>query len=88
MKQKTKLDFMVANIYDIAYIPNPVRVKIINPGAIYLTGMLGESGRKLLKAGAYFYFTRKLADEHIKMGIAKEYKDDNLIKKIREPYKK
>lgn len=53
-----------------AYVPKPVRVKIIDPEAIFLTGLLGESGRKLVKAGVEFYFTEDLAKKLIQKKIA------------------
>ena len=60
---KIKLDFMVdPDFLKVkAYVPDAVKVKIIDPEAIFLTGILGESGRRLVKAGAPFYFTRRLA---------------------------
>jgi len=59
----------------LAYVPNAVRVKIIDPEAIFLTGLLGESGRKLVKGGVEFYFTRELADKLIEKKIAIEVLD-------------
>ena len=56
------------------YVPNPIRVKITDPEAIFLTGLLGESGRNMILAGCEFYFTEKLALRLISMGIAKEIK--------------
>ena len=54
----------------LAYVPNAVRVKIVDPEAIFLTGLLGESGRRLVKAGVEFYFTKKLATKLIEKKIA------------------
>lgn len=54
----------------MAYVPNPVRVKIIDPEAIFLTGLLGESGKKLVKAGVEFYFEKELAIKLIEKKIA------------------
>ena len=54
----------------LAYVPNAVRVKIIDPEAIFLTGLLGESGRRLVKAGVEFYFEKSLANNLIKKKIA------------------
>ena len=72
--KKVKLSFMVYPpfLQNNAYVPNAVLVKVIDPEAIFLTGILGESGRKLIKGGAPFYFTKKLANKLIKKGIAKE----------------
>lgn len=74
--KKVKLDFMVVPelLASKAYVPNPVRCRIIDPQAIFLTGILGESGRKLVKAGIEFYFTRLLAEKLISKGIAREAK--------------
>ena len=74
MTEKTQLDFMVDPDYlrNHAYVPDPVLCVLVDPDAIFLTGILGESGRKLVKGGAEFYFTRPLAEKLIKMGIARE----------------
>ena len=58
----------------LAYVPDPVRIKIIDPEAIFLTGLLGESGRKLVKGGVEFYFTREIAEKLIKNNVAIEIK--------------
>jgi hypothetical protein len=55
-----------------AYVPNAVKVKIVDAEAIFLLGILGESGRKLVKAGICFYFEGKLARKLIAKGIAEE----------------
>lgn len=55
---------------ELAYVPDAVRIKIIDPEAIFLTGLLGESGRRLVKAGVEFYFTKKIADKLIKNKVA------------------
>lgn len=74
--KKVKLQFMVVpeQLATLAYVPDTVRVKIIDPQAIFLTGLLGESGKKLVKAGVEFYFTKKLAKKLINKKIAKEVK--------------
>lgn len=71
---KVQLDFMVVPelLATLAEVHNPVRVKIIDPEAIFLTGLLGESGKKLVKAGIEFYFTRPLADKLIEKKIAEQ----------------
>ena len=71
-ENKIQLDFMVVpeELKKRAYVPNAVMVRIIDPDAIFLTGFLGESGRKLVKAGLLFYFTKPLAEKLINMGIA------------------
>ena len=72
--KKVKLDFLVdfEELKNKAYVPNAVRIKIVDPQAIYLTGLLGESGRKMVNAGMHFFFTRKLAEKLIKMGVAEK----------------
>ena len=72
--KKVQLQFMVVpeELSRLAYVPDPVRCKIIDPEAIFLTGLLGESGKKLVKAGVEFYFTRKLANKLIAQQIAVE----------------
>ena len=66
------LDFMVVPelLATLAYVPDAVRCKVVDPDAIFLTGILGESGRRLVRAGIEFYFTRKLATKLIAAGIA------------------
>ena len=73
-----ELQFMVVPelLATLAYVPDPVRCKIVDAEAIFLTGILGESGRKLVKAGIEFYFTRPLAEKLISKGIAVESPND------------
>ena len=75
--KKVKLNFMVVPelLKEKAYVPKPIRCIIIDPDAIFLTGILGESGKKLVKAGIEFYFTQTLAEKLISKGIAKEVKE-------------
>ena len=72
MNKKVKLTFMVVPelLGKLAYVPNKIRIKIIDPEAIFLMGILGESGRKLVKAGIEFYFTKSLAEKLINKKIA------------------
>lgn len=58
-----------------AYVKDPVRIRIIDPDAIFITGILGESGRKLVKSGVCFYFEKSLAQKFISKGIALEDKE-------------
>ena len=69
---KVKLDFMVVPelLATLAYVPDAVRCRVIDPEAIFLTGLLGESGRKLVLAGIEFYFTKTLAEKLISAKIA------------------
>ena len=70
--EKVKLKFMVVpeKLIELAYVPNKVRLKIIDPEAIFILGILGESGRELVKAGVEFYFEKKLAEKLIQRKIA------------------
>ena len=61
---------------ELAYVPNPVKVRIIDPEAIFLMGILGESGRALVEAGILFYFEGNLARKLIEKGIAQEVTDN------------
>lgn len=76
LKDKVKLKFMVdpVELGRLAYIENAVKIKIIDCEAIFLTGILGESGRKLVQAGLSFYFEEKLARKLIEKKIAEEVK--------------
>lgn len=67
--RRIRLDFMVVpeELEKRAYVPNPVKLVIIDPEAIFLTSILGESGRKLVKSGIPFYFEPVLAGKLIKM---------------------
>lgn len=73
-KKKTKLQFKVCPDYlrDNTYVPDPVTIVITDPDSIFITGILGESGRQMIKDGAPFIFTRKLAEKLISNGVAKE----------------
>jgi hypothetical protein len=72
VSRRVRLEFMVVPelLATKAYVPTPVRCKIIDPEAIFLTGILGDSGRKLVKAGIEFYFTKRLANKLISKRIA------------------
>jgi len=72
MATKVRLQFMVDpdELNRLAYVPEAIRVKIIDAEAIFLLGILGESGRELVKAGLAFYFEGKLAKKLINKGIA------------------
>lgn len=74
---KIKLQFMVVpeQLSSLAYVEDAVRVKIIAAEAIFLTGLLGESGRRLVAAGVEFYFERPLAMKLIDKEIAVEVLD-------------
>jgi hypothetical protein len=72
MSKKIELTFMVVPEFlkSHCFIRNPIKVKIVDPEAIFLTGILGESGRKMVKAGIPFYFKKELALHLIEKGIA------------------
>lgn len=74
MPAKIELKFMVVpeELASKAYVPNAIRVRIIDLEAIFLTGILGESGRKLVEAGVDFYFGGELAKKLIDKGIAEK----------------
>ena len=80
-----KLDFMVVPelLSKLAYVPNKVRCKVIDPDAIFLTGILGDSGKKLVKAGIEFYFTQELARKLIDKEIAQEVQVAQIATEIR-----
>ena len=56
------------------YVPNAIRLRIVRPEDIFLDGILGQSGRRMVKAGLLFYFTKRLAQRLIKMGVAERSK--------------
>ena len=74
MKKKVELQFMVdpQALAESAYVPDAVKVRLVDPEAIFLSGILGESGRKLVNAGILFYFEWQLARRLIAKGIAEE----------------
>ena len=74
--KKVKLQFMVYKLEDVAYVPNPVLVKIVKPDNIFITGILGKSGIKLMERGVCFLFEKSLALELIKMRVAKKVKEE------------
>jgi len=80
MSEKVELEFMIVPsvLEEKCYVPNKVRVEIVDPHAIFLTGFLGESGKKMVEAGCQFYFTKELAEKLIDKDIAVriEEKDD------------
>lgn len=72
MIEKVKLDFMVDPNFLVEHteVPDAMLIKIVDPEAIFLMGILGESGRKMILAGARFWFTRRLAEKLVNKGIA------------------
>lgn len=67
------MDFMVSPDFlaTRCYVPASVKVRIVDPKRIFLLGVLGESGRRMVKAGAPFLFTRSIAEDLIARGIAR-----------------
>ena len=63
---------------DMVEVHDRVRLKIIDPESIFITGMLGESGQKFIEHGLEFYFTRELAEKLISKGIAMEVIEKKL----------
>lgn len=66
MKDKIKLQFKV----DPDYLRD--NTIVIDPESIFITGILGESGRRMIRDGAPFIFTRTLAEKLISHGVAKK----------------
>jgi len=67
---------MVYKLEDVAYVPNPILVKIVKPDNIFITGILGKSGIKLMERGVRFLFEKELALELIRMGVAEKSEDE------------
>lgn len=68
----TELQFKVDPDYlrDNTVVKDPVRIKIIDAESIFITGILGESGRRMIADGAPFIFTKSLAEKLINHGVA------------------
>ena len=75
-----KLNYMIvpSELEKIAYVGNPVIIAITDVDSALFYGILGESGKKLARSGALFYFEEDLANKLIKHGVAK------MKKSIRE----
>jgi hypothetical protein len=76
--KRIRLQFMVVpgELEKYAYVPNAIKVKIVDPEAIFLLGILGESGRELVRAGLTFLFEEKLAKRLIEKGIAEQIREE------------
>jgi len=72
--KKVRLDFMIVpeQLATRAYVPNKVKLKIVDPEAIFLMGLLGESGKRLVAAGIEIYFTKRIAKKLLEKKIAIE----------------
>ena len=73
MPKKVNLKFMVvpAQLSKYGYVKNAVKIKITKPYSRTFDGILGNSGRKLAKAGLDFYFEKNIANELIKLKVSK-----------------
>ena len=69
-----RLDFMVDPdaLKLRAFVPDPVRVLVTDPASIFITGILGESGRRMVASGMVFIMTRSLAEKLISHHVAIE----------------
>lgn len=78
---KTNLQFKVCPNFlrDNTTVENPVRIFISDPDSIFITGILGESGRRMISAGAPFIFTKALAEKLIGHGIATKSEDQTNL---------
>ena len=74
--KRIRLKFMVVpeELEKRGYVPNRIKIKFINPEKVFVLGILGESGRLLMKAGVPFWFEGKQARWMIAEKIAKEVK--------------
>jgi hypothetical protein len=70
--KKTILQFKVCPNYlkNNTTVPDPVRIFITDPESIFITGILGESGRRMIADGAPFIFTKALAQKLIDNNVA------------------
>ena len=75
--KKTILQFKVCPKFleEQTIVEDPVRIIITDPESIFITGILGESGRRMIADGAPFIFTRKLAEQLIVNKVAVEVKE-------------
>ena len=68
---KVELRYMVVpeELRDKAFVPDAVKVKILESGTLADMGILGETGKKLADAGLPFYFTEKDTQELVEMKL-------------------
>ena len=68
---KVELRYMVVpeELRDNAYVPNAVKVNILEAGTLAEMGYLGESGRKLAEGGLPFYFNGKDVEALVEMNL-------------------
>lgn len=67
-----QLDFKVCPEYlaQETEVLDAVKIVITEPEAVFVLGILGESGRKMVEAGTPFYFTRRIAEKLIAADFA------------------
>ena len=70
--EKIKLKFRVDPDYlkNNTEVVDAVRIKFIDPEKVFVLGLLGESGRTMVMAGAIFEFERQQAEWMIGQKIA------------------
>ena len=61
---------MPEQLEKLAEVEDPIKIKITDPEAIFALGLLGDSGRELVRNGIEFYFTRRIAEKLINSDIA------------------
>jgi hypothetical protein len=71
--KKLDLNFMVDPNFltKRCRVKDSVKVKILYPDAEAMSQYLGQSGRKMAKAGATFHFTKEIALELLDQGLVK-----------------
>ena len=70
--KKLELNFMVDPEFlaKQCRVPNKVKILITHPDDDALKQYLGESGKRMARAGAPFYFERKIANVLVNWGVA------------------
>ena len=70
---RIRLRFRVApdQLASRTYVPRAVRLVITDPDSIFITGILGESGRRMVSRGFVFEFEKTLANRLIRMKVAR-----------------
>jgi hypothetical protein len=71
--KKLDLNFMVdpSFLSKRCRVKDSVKVKILYPDAEAMSQYLGQSGKRMAREGATFYFTNEIALELIDMGLVK-----------------
>lgn len=73
---KVELRYMVVpeELRDNAFVPDAVKVRILESGTLADMGILGQSGKRLADAGLSFYFESTEAKRLINEGLVEEIK--------------